>query len=263
MDDSRRDFLKKMGMAAGAAGLGLSVPLLRTLASQPGHGKGVKPDKQYAMVVDFEKCLNQNVRRACIEACRTQHNWAMFPKHDRPVRWIWEETFEEAFHDMNHGYLAQRLRGKPVLLMCNHCSKPACVKVCPTKATWKRESDGIVMMDMHRCIGCRFCVVACPYRARSFNWLNPRDYVQGKMNADYPTRMRGMVEKCTFCTERLRDGREPACVEAANKTPGGKGALTFGDQSDPRSELSLLLKENHAVTRLFGLGTSPNVYYIL
>jgi molybdopterin-containing oxidoreductase family iron-sulfur binding subunit len=137
------------------------------------------------------------------------------------------------------------------------------VKVCPTKATWKRETDGIVMMDMHRCIGCRFCVVACPYRARSFNWTHPRDHIKGEMNPDYPTRIKGLVEKCTFCAERLRDDREPACVEASRKVLQGWGALTFGDVNDPKSKVSKILRESHTVTRMFGLGTHPNVYYKL
>ncbi|HEX3001644.1 MAG TPA: 4Fe-4S dicluster domain-containing protein, partial [Methanoregula sp.] len=145
-----------------------------------------------------------------------------------------------------------------------HCTTPACTKVCPVSATWKRKEDGIVMMDMHRCIGCRYCMSACPYRVRSFNWLYPRpDIVKSDANPLYPNRTKGVVEKCTFCAERLRLGKEPACVEASKQVPGGAGALTFGNLSDPDSEVSRILKEKRTISRQPGFGTRPNVYYIV
>ena len=119
------------------------------------------------------------------------------------------------------------------------------------------------MMDMHRCIGCRYCIAACPYGSRSFNWRDARANVQGEINPKYPTRNRGVVEKCSFCAERLRAGGEPACVEASRRVPGGEGALTFGDLSDPDSDVAKLLRENHTICRQLGLGTGPNVYYIV
>jgi molybdopterin-containing oxidoreductase family iron-sulfur binding subunit len=128
----------------------------------------------------------------------------------------------------------------------------------------KRESDGIVIMDMHRCIGCRYCIAACPYDARSFNFRDPRPYIKGPPREGlegYPLRDKGVVEKCTFCTKRIRKGKKPACVEAAETVPGGEGALTFGTLSDP--EISRLLSEHHTIVRKVGLGTVPNVYYIL
>ena len=100
------------------------------------------------------------------------------------------------------------------------------MRVCPTQATWKRE-DGIVMMDWHRCIGCRYCMAACPYGSRSFNWLDPRPYIHNP-NPEFPTRTKGVVEKCNFCAERLGTGRPPACVEACPEK-----ALVFGDLADP------------------------------
>jgi molybdopterin-containing oxidoreductase family iron-sulfur binding subunit len=123
------------------------------------------------------------------------------------------------------------------------------------------------MMDMHRCIGCRYCIAACPYGSRSFNWRDPRPYLErdgrGALPSDYPTRTKGVVEKCTFCAERIRDGRPPACVEAANQVPGGEGALTFGNLAEPDSAVSRLLRERRTIARRVALGTGPNVYYIV
>ncbi len=123
------------------------------------------------------------------------------------------------------------------------------------------------MMDQHRCIGCRYCMAACPYGSRSFNWRDPRDYVQrdenGQPLSDFPTRTKGVVEKCNFCAERLREGRQPACVEAANAVPGGEGALTFGNLAEPDSEVVRILGQKHTISRRVNLGTGPNVYYVV
>jgi molybdopterin-containing oxidoreductase family iron-sulfur binding subunit len=218
------------------------------------------------MVIDIQKCLNQDVVRACIDACNDAHNLptTFDPDHpEREIKWIWTEDYEHAFPDQAHAHFSAARKSQPVLVLCNHCTNPACTKVCPTGATWKRETDGIVMMDMHRCIGCRYCVVACPYGSRSFNWGDPRPDIKGETRPEYPTRTKGVVEKCTFCAERIRAGREPACVEASRKVRGGEGALTFGNLSDPDSEVSRLLREKHTVCRKIGLGTGPNVFYIL
>ncbi|HEX7504100.1 MAG TPA: 4Fe-4S dicluster domain-containing protein, partial [Syntrophales bacterium] len=147
-----------------------------------------------------------------------------------------------------------RARKLPVL--CNHCDNPPCVRVCPTQATFKR-ADGIVMMDYHRCIGCRFCMAACPYGARSMNYRDPRPFIR-KINNDYPTRTKGVVEKCTFCEERLRKGILPACVMACEEK-----ALVFGDIDDPRSEIRRLLDKELPIRRRVELGTKPQAYYIL
>jgi molybdopterin-containing oxidoreductase family iron-sulfur binding subunit len=110
-------------------------------------------------------------------------------------------------------------------------------------------------------------MAACPYGSRSFNWRDPRPSIardaDGNFPSDFPTRSKGVVEKCNFCAERLRKGMQPACVEAANRVPGAAGALTFGDLSDPDSEVSRLLRERHTIARRVGLGTGPNVFYIV
>jgi molybdopterin-containing oxidoreductase family iron-sulfur binding subunit len=140
-------------------------------------------------------------------------------------------------------------------MLCNHCENPACVRVCPTQATF-RNSEGIVVMDYHRCIGCRFCMAGCPFGARSFNFEDPRPYI-AETNPRFPTRMRGVVEKCTFCSERLAAGELPLCVEASD------GAITFGDLTDPESDVRKVLAENFTIRRKPTLGTEPSVYYIM
>jgi len=260
MDESRRTFLKKLGGAA-AAGCGLSLLGAAGKAVEGSRQATAASAEQWGLVVDVQKCLREEVRSACIEACHREHNVPQMPNPKEEVKWIWSANYENAFPDEAHPFVAESLKGKPVLVLCNHCTHPACVKVCPTEATWKRQSDGIVMMDMHRCIGCRYCIAACPYGARSFNWRDPRPYLKGV--SPYPTRTKGVVEKCNFCAERLREGREPACVEAAKKTSGGEGALVFGDLSDRNSEVSRLLREKVTICRRLSLGTGPNVFYIV
>jgi len=264
MDESRRNFLKKIGYTT--LGVGCGFPLLdaasEAVAGSAKHAAAAS--KQWGMVIDIQKCLQEDVRRACTDACKREYNLPDHPDPERESKWIRTEKYERAFPDHAHKHTADSLNGKPVLVLCNHCANPACVKVCPTGATWKRQQDGIVMMDMHRCIGCRYCMAACPYGARSFNWGDPRDQLDDKeIRPEYPTRTKGVVEKCVFCAPRIREGRLPACVEAAAKVPGGEGALTFGDLSDPKSDVSRMLREKSTICRQLGLGTGPNVYYIV
>ena len=115
------------------------------------------------------------------------------------------------------------------------------------------------MMDQHRCIGCRYCVVACPYGSRRFNWKDPRPFIKGDIHADFPTRTKGVVEKCNFCAERLARGLLPACVEAC-QIQGAK-ALVFGDPTDPDSEVARVLREKYTIRRKNHLGTGPQIFY--
>ncbi|HKJ93678.1 MAG TPA: 4Fe-4S dicluster domain-containing protein [Longimicrobiales bacterium] len=266
VNPSRRRFLKEAG--AAAVGLSWGLPVLSAGCRAAAQESSAAPSlKQWAMVVDMKKCEREAVRRAAVEACDRAHNIPHIPDPADEVKWVWAAEYEQAFPEDVHERTPESQRRAPVLVMCNHCTNPPCVKVCPTQATWKRASDGIVMIDMHRCIGCRYCMAACPFGARSFNWRDPRPYVEtdadGKYYSDYPTRTRGVVEKCDFCAERLRDGLPPACVEAASAVEGGAGALTFGDVTDPNSDVSRLLRERETIVRRPELGTGPNVYYIV
>jgi Fe-S-cluster-containing dehydrogenase component len=195
--------------------------------------------RRYAMIVDLRKCREKKDCSLCISACHKAHNVPDFGNSKKDeVKWIWQDTFESAFPEQDHDFQAEAQRRGPALLMCNHCDKPPCVSVCPTQATWKREADGLVMMDWHRCIGCRYCMAACPYGSRSFNWRDPRPFIR-EITLDFPTRMKGVVEKCNFCEERLAKGGLPACVQACTA-----GALTFGDLMNSDAPMRQLLRSN-------------------
>lgn len=258
MENGRRKFLK----IAGAAALGLGVkPVIDAVAGADEPVKyvareGALQAKRWGMVVDTRK-FTQELAEECRKVCHAEHNVPEIenPKHE--IKWIWSETFEHAFPGHEHEYSDPDVMTRPFMVLCNHCDDPACVRVCPTKATFKRE-DGIVLMDMHRCIGCRFCMAACPFGARSFNWKDPRPYI-GETNDEFPTRMKGVVEKCNFCAERLAKGVMPACVEVCKD----KECLFFGDLDDPESEVRKVLSANHTVRRKAELGTNPMVYYII
>ncbi len=262
----RRRFLKVMG-ASAAVGLG-GKAAWDLLA--PGEVEAklkevpLTAGKKWGMVVDMGKMTDEIMDR-CIAACHRVHNVPDIGDPKEEIKWIWKETYEHTFPGQHHEYAAERYEHRNFLLLCNHCTNPPCCRVCPTKATWKRE-DGIVMMDQHRCIGCRFCMAACPYGVRSFNWGDPRKAPKERnpdfpMNMEYPTRSKGVVEKCNFCAERLAKGQVPACVEAAEEV--APHILTFGDLDNPGSEIRKLLRENYAIQRKPELGTGPNIYYIV
>jgi molybdopterin-containing oxidoreductase family iron-sulfur binding subunit len=214
------------------------------------------------MAIDHRKCLNAKEGcKVCVAACNKVHNIPDFPNPKDEVKWIWQTSFEHAFPGTENPsiqeYMKESLKNLPVMVLCNHCDNPPCVRVCPVKATFKRE-DGVVMMDYHRCIGCRFCMAACPYGARNLNWRDPRPFIKTELNREYPTRTRGVVEKCNFCEERLARGLMPACVDACKDK-----AIIFGDLEDPNSEIRQVLRKNMSIQRKPHLGTRPQVYYIL
>ncbi|MBM3724035.1 MAG: 4Fe-4S dicluster domain-containing protein [Acidobacteria bacterium] len=162
------------------------------------------------------------------------------------------DTFDHPVPAEGHFYLGTQ---------CFHCQNPPCVDVCPVKATWM-EPDGIVVVDYDWCIGCRYCMAACPYDARRFNWqapevpeadLNPNQHYLGNR-----MRQKGVVEKCTFCIQRSRDGRNPACVEACPT-----GARIFGNLLDPQSEIRWVLANKKVFRLKEDLGTDPKFWYFM
>jgi len=257
MEVDRRGFLK----IAGLAMLGLAAkPALDVLSRlklvEASPTARTLVGKRWAMVVNLKACLAKDGCRQCIDACHHVHNVPDFSNPKDEIKWIWTAPYEKVFPEQEHEFIEEGLKGSPVILLCNQCDNPPCVKYCPTKATWKRE-DGIIMMDYHRCIGCRYCMAGCPYGARSFNWKNPDPFID-EINPDFPTRTRGVVEKCNFCEERLAEGLLPACVEACPEK-----ALVFGDLEDSDSEVREVLHSHHIIQRLPELGTKPNVYYVI
>jgi molybdopterin-containing oxidoreductase family iron-sulfur binding subunit len=160
-------------------------------------------------------------------------------------------------------------------LPCMHCADPPCVKVCPVGATYK-DPGGITMQIWDRCIGCRYCMVACPYSRRSFNWSEPEwsPSEQQMLNPDVATRPRGVVEKCTFCHHRIKRVREEAALEGRESTDAEHqrlpacaaacpaNAITFGDLDDPASKVAKLAESPRAFRLLEHLGTEPSVYYL-
>ena len=225
-------------------------------ASAARSGRIAGAPRRFGMTIDLGACALRAGCTACIDACHRTHNVPVIGVAGREVKWIWTEPFERAFGHELAGPANEHLRERPTLVFCNHCDNPPCVRVCPVQATWKRD-DGIVAIDWHRCIGCRYCVAACPYGSRSFNWIDPRPSI-AKIEPSYPTRTRGVVEKCTFCEERLAVGRGPACVEACTE-----GALVFGDLADEASAPRRRLRGRFSLRRKPELGTGPEVHYVV
>lgn len=260
----RRKFIKVAGISA----LGLATaPVGKALSASGGGSKEPKAEMKknenaltgthWAMVIDTRKLSHESDLEPIIEACHAIHNVPVnITNKNHEIKWIWSEEFKHAFPTTENHYVNEKAKHLPFLVLCNHCENPPCVRVCPTQATFKRDDDGIVLMDFHRCIGCRFCMAACPYGSRSFNFKDPRPYIE-ETDPLFPTRTKGVVEKCNFCAERLAVGKMPACVEVSN------GAIAFGDLDDPESDVRKLLKENYSIRRKPQLGTGPSVYYIV
>jgi Fe-S-cluster-containing dehydrogenase component len=261
MDLNRRSFLKAAGLTT-LAGLGghAAMELLAPGALDAAVSAKIEafPEaltaKRWAMLIDTNKFTSIRLYQQCIDACHKAHNVPEIPGKQE-IKWLWTDNFKHSFPDQQHGLVPEKIKHQPFLLLCNHCDNPPCVRVCPTKATFKRE-DGIVMMDMHRCIGCRYCMAGCPYGARSFNFRDPRPFI-ADLDEHYPTRMKGVVEKCTFCEDRLAKGQMPACVEVS------EGALIFGDLDDQDSEVRNILRERYSLRRKPSLGTEPHVFYLI
>lgn len=276
MDNTRRKFLKLAGLTAVA---GVAVPMLGSKslaagggqsAASAGNGGGHYEEAptgvRFGIVIDAGKFHdNPGLAEKCQKVCHDYHNVPKFPTGKDEIKWIWTDKFNNVFPEKSHYKKDSRLGSMNIIAMCNHCDEPPCVRVCPTQATFK-NSDGAVMMDFHRCIGCRFCMAACPYGARSFNWRSPRGSEDGKpfiekYNRSFPSRMRGVVEKCSLCDWRTKQGKDPLCVEEANK--GVEGAMIFGDLNDPNSDISKILAKRFTIQRKPSLGTKPSIFYII
>lgn len=216
------------------------------------------PDTVFGYALNISKCKGY---RDCVDACIKENNQG----RDSQVQYIRVLEMNDGgvnLEESEHYYDPETVpvEGKFYMpVQCMQCDDPPCVKACPVNATWK-DPDGIVVIDYDWCIGCRYCMTACPYWARHFNWTEPQlepEEVNPVTNyiGNRP-RPKGVVEKCHFCTQRTRKGRQPACQEACPT-----GARVFGNLLDPKSEIRYIL-ENKSVFRLKEeLGTEPKFWY--
>jgi molybdopterin-containing oxidoreductase family iron-sulfur binding subunit len=210
---------------------------------------GIK-GKRWVMVLDLSKCRNA---RKCVNACQSAHHLRPYEYHINTL-------------------VMQESPNTPAYYMpktCQHCDNPPCVSVCPVDATFKRQ-DGIVLIDNERCIGCRFCMAACPYSARMFHWQDPL-IAEGDKGKEYNIELnvpqkKGTISKCLFSADRLREDVLPYCVSACPN-----GVFYFGDENENAVTngttketvmLSELLEKNGAYRLLPELGTKPRVYYL-
>lgn len=209
--------------------------------------------------LDLSRCIGC---RRCVYACVGENNQSREPQ----IQWIQVlQMDKEKGVDFAHSNVHYNPEKVPeeghfyVPVQCQQCENPPCVKVCPVKATWKDE-DGIVVIDYNWCIGCRYCMAACPYGARHFNWGQPNIPVE-ELNTEMHylgnrPRMKGVVEKCTFCIQRTREGKYPACVEICPV-----GARKFGNLLDPESEIRYILENKRVLVLKEELNTQPKFYY--
>lgn len=213
------------------------------------------PGVKFAYFIDLLKC---NGSRKCVEACAAENNMDPSISNIRVLE-MPKNTFNLEESNLYYDGVVPK-KGKFYMpVQCHQCDNPPCVKVCPSEATWK-EQDGIVVIDYDWCIGCRYCQAACPYEARSFNFREPQ-LEKSKINPDMAylsnrIRPKGVVEKCTFCLHRSREGRFPACMEACPT-----GARKFGNILDTKSEVYRILQEKKLFVLKEELKTIPSFFY--
>jgi molybdopterin-containing oxidoreductase family iron-sulfur binding subunit len=234
---SRRDFLK----SAAALGTITLAPGV-TLYLLGGEAEAAaSPSVRWGLLIDASKCTDDC--KACIDACSAAYGWKNNGHPETDPQWIRKVSVKNPKNGATFS--------TPV--MCQHCANPPCVDVCPTGASFKRV-DGIVLVDKHICIGCRYCIMACPYNARAFVHEPLED-----QKTDAP-RGKGTVESCTLCVKRVDNGGTPHCVEACNSE--GHGAMLFGDLNDPNSEIAKRVAAYRTTQLRADLGCDPGIYYL-
>ncbi len=217
----------------------------------------------WGMVIDLDRCTGCE---ACVIACKAENNVPAVGREEAARGRVlsWMQVLAEP--DEEHEGEVRRFLPRP----CLQCDDPPCTKVCPVYATYKNP-EGIVAQIYGRCIGCRFCMAACPYNAKFFNWHEYQRPAAGQ-NPDVSLRPKGVVEKCTFCHHRLQKAREQAAAEKRRLLPGEYNtacaescpaqAIVFGDLTDPTSEVARLSRSPRAFRLQEALGTRPKVIYL-
>ncbi|MHC4779218.1 MAG: 4Fe-4S dicluster domain-containing protein [Planctomycetota bacterium] len=220
---------------------------------------GPIPKTLFGAALDLSRCVGC---RRCVYACVKENNQSRDPQ----IHWIQVLSMpKEAGVDVMEADLQYDPPAVPqeddfyFPISCQQCKSPQCTTVCPVKATWV-EDDGVVVVDYNWCIGCRFCMAACPYHARHFNWGHPT-LPKGEVNRDTHylgnrPRPDGVVEKCTFCIQRVRRGRYPACAEICPT-----GSRKFGNLLDEESEVNYILKHKRVFVFKKQLHTHPKFFY--
>ncbi len=222
IDSARRNFLGTATAAIAGLGIAPGIFLYEFARARPAD-QAVSSSVRWGMLIDTNQCREDC--NACIKACNEEHGLAGFGRDETDAQWIRKLTVK----DKQTGYVTS------LPMMCLHCEFPPCVDVCPTGASFRR-ADGIVLVDKHICIGCRYCMMACPYKARSFIHETLQD-----QKAHAP-RGKGTVESCTFCVHKVdRGDGTTACAEACNHD--GHKAIIFGNLNDPNSEIAKRLKQ--------------------
>jgi len=236
-DQYRRNFLGGAMAVTGAA----AIPGVMYFEVANGRplDEAVSSKNRWGLLIDTTQCATGC--DACVTACSNENGWALKTGPKDP-QWIRKVELTNKSNGQQHS----------LPLMCQHCEHPPCVDVCPTGASFKR-ADGIVLVDRHTCIGCRYCVMACPYGTRSF----VHEAVSGQ-KADVP-RGKGTVEACTLCVHRVDRGGTPACVVACNRD-GGK-AMAFGDLNDPSAEIHRRLSSEPSTQVRADLALNTGVRY--
>ena len=232
----RRKFL---GLAAAGMGGVLLAPGIHLIEIAQAATPEASSKVRWGLLIDTTKC--ESGCTDCVSACNTENGLDPRPS-PTSAQWIRKVEIKEI--------RTGRASSAPV--MCQHCAEPPCVDVCPTGASFKR-ADGIVLVDRHSCIGCRYCVMACPYKARSFVHEPVSD-----QKPDVP-RGKGCVEGCTLCVHRVDKGGTPACVEACAQA--GHHAMLFGDLHDPGSEIAKRVRELATRQLRADLKLDPGVRY--
>ena len=233
--EDRRQFLK--AALAGAASVILAPGIV--LIANAEAGSPATSQHRWGLLIDTTRCPQGCTK--CVDACRTEQGWESHNLGAADPQWIRKV---EATDNGTGTHLS-------LPVMCQHCDQPPCTDVCPTGASFKRE-DGIVLVDRHLCIGCRYCIMACPYKARSFVHETLED------QSPHTPRGKGTVEACTLCVHRIDAGQIPACVEACQSA--GE-AMIFGDLNDPNSALSQTLHQHNSARLRPDLKLGNSVFY--